>query len=178
MDLFHWERYEPRLGENHNLPVEQRFFLEVACGLTKMQLKACTRALDFSALRLDAAAVVEEAKASKGEDETHEEALQRVGEQRMGELCVAQLAEKWGPFVRVGPGKHTLDGKPVATLKDYLSAVIAQPGRFNVIELSKVLAQLNSVTGTHALFSERLSGGPISTVGPSTDAAAAAAGSR
>lgn len=178
MDLFHWERFEPRLGDNHSLPPEKRFFLEVACGLTKVQLKGCERALDFSKLHLDAGAVVEEAKKSKAEDESHEEALQRVGEQRMGELCIEQLARAWAPFIRIGAGQHTLDGKPVATLKDYLSAVIAQPGRFNVIELSKVLAQLNSVIGTHALFSERLSGGPISTVGPSTDAAAAATGSR
>lgn len=178
MDLLHFERFEPRIGDNHSLPPERRLFLEVACGITKMQLKAVKRALDFTSLRPDFEAATVEAKASKAADETETEALERVVEAQMAALIVAHLAKEWGPFVRVGAGQHTLDGRPVVALKDYLGAVINQPGRFNVIELAKVIAQLNSVTGTHALFSERLSGGPISTVAPSNDAAEERPGSR
>lgn len=175
MDLFHWERFEPRIGLNHTLPVEQRFFLEVACGLSKVQLKKVKRATDFSKLQLDQAALVEEAKTSKSDDETQAEAIERVTEAAMAAKCTAQLAAEWGPFVRIGSPGHSIGGVPIATLADYLGAVLGQLGKFNVIELSKVLAQLNSVSGTHALFSERLSGGPISTVGPSTEAEDAAA---
>ena len=44
MDLFHWERFEPRIGLNHELPPEKRFFLQLACGLSKVQLKKVARA--------------------------------------------------------------------------------------------------------------------------------------
>lgn len=168
-DLAHWERFEPNLGDNHRLPPEKRFFLEVAAGLSKAQLKKAKRALDFSSLSLNAEAVTAEAKTSKADDETDIEALQRCTEKAMAVLCVERLATEWGGFVRVGSAGHTINGLAIASLKDYLGVIIEQPGRFNVIELSKVLAQLNSVTGTHALFFERLSGGPISTVAPRAD---------
>lgn len=174
MDLFHWERFEPRIGLNHELPPEKRFFLQLACGLSKVQLKKVARALDFSGLQPDYEALTKDAMANKASDETGEESLERIVSAKMAELCVEQLAREWSPFVRIGAPGHTINETPIVTLKDYFAAVIQQPGRFNIIELSKVLAQLNSVSGTHALFSERLSGGPISTVGPSTEAEAAA----
>lgn len=178
MDLSHWERFEPRIGPNHSLPPGERFFLEVACGLSKVQLKAVIRALDFSKLPLDVKAIAADVQTAKADDETAAEALQRLTEERMAALCVEQLAREWSPFVRVGAPGHTFGEKPIATLKDYLEAIIQQAGQFNVIELSKIIAQLNSVNGVQALFFERLSGGPISTVAPRTDAVDAATAGR
>jgi hypothetical protein len=37
---YRWERFEPHLGNNLELPPKQRFYLEVASGLTKAQLEA------------------------------------------------------------------------------------------------------------------------------------------
>lgn len=177
MDLFHWERFEPQLGDNHRLPPAQRLYLEVACGLTKQQLKACLRALDFTSLQPDVVAATKEA-ATPEPGEKPNEALERVVERMMEGLCVEQLAAAWGPYVRMGAVHTTINGVTIATLKDYLAVVIQQPGRFNMVELSRVIGQINTVTGTRALFFERLSGGPVFTAGQGTDADESPSGSR
>ena len=41
---FRWERFEPHLGNNLELPPKQRFYLEVASGLSKAQLEAFGKA--------------------------------------------------------------------------------------------------------------------------------------
>ncbi len=172
MDLFHYERFDPEIGENRKLPVEQRLFLEVACGMTKVQLTACKRALELSSIVIDA-------DAAKAEAATTGEPVGDVALRMTSVACVDRIATAWAPYVRVGAGpRHTLNGVTVASLRDYVAALIEQPGVFNLVELSQVIAQLNSVTGTRALFSERLSGGPIFTAGQRTDADVDATGSR
>lgn len=171
MDLFHWERFEPNVGENHSLPEDRRLFLEVACGLTKVQLKACARGLNFDSLAIDG-------EAAKLEAEKTGEPLEDVSTRMMAALCVDKAAAEWGPYVRIGGGPHTLGGREVKSLKDYLSVLIEQPGWFNLLELSRVIGQMNSVTGSRALFSGRLSGGPIFTAAQRPDAESDATGSR
>lgn len=170
MDLFHWERFEPEVGNNHQLAPTQRLYLEVACGLTKVQLKACQRAVQLTDISVPTA----ELEAAVAAGESVEDASVRL----VAGLCADKLAAVWGQFVRLGGGPHTLGGRPVATLRDYLAVVLEQPGAFQLLELSRAIAQFNSVTGTKALFSRRLSGGLTFTADQRTDADAAATESR
>ncbi len=75
----------------------------------------------------------------------------------------ARMADAWAPFVKLGPGPHSVNGKPLVTLGDYLAFVLAQAGQFNFVELQEEVRRLNSYTGTRALFSNALVGGRIST---------------
>jgi hypothetical protein len=102
----------------------------------------------------------------------------RLHEHHPGQLSRDQLADGWAPFVRLGSVPLTLNGSPVASLRDYLGHVLQQPGRYNVVELARVLAQLNSVEGSRELFSERRSGGSTSTGDQGNGAAGSATGSR
>lgn len=66
------------------------------------------------------------------------------------------------PVVRL-VGEHTIDGKPVKTLAEYLQLVVSTTGVYNLSELVAVVNEYNSVSGTSALFSRRHSGGLLST---------------
>lgn len=78
------------------------------------------------------------------------------------------------PYVRL-VGSHTIDGRPVTTLQEYLGVVMSMAGIYNVRELASVVSQFNSVEGTSELFSKRRSGGSRTTRAPS---AATPAGGR
>ncbi len=135
--LWHWQKFFPNVGNNLELREQDQLYLEVAVGLSKVELKRLSEAIgDLEGLTFEAGA--------------------------------KQLADAWRPFVRLAPGAHTLEGKPLASIDDYIGAVITQPGLFNLMELSAEAGRLNSIRGTQALFSQRLAGGGASTSKPST----------
>lgn len=152
MDLFHWERFEPNIGDNRALPVDQRFFLEVACGLSKVEMKQAKRAIDFTSLSPNVAECTALAQESKAEDETHAEALERVVFEQVNELSALKISDGWSRFFRMGTVSLTIDGKPIENLLGYMRCIIQQEGRYNVIEMAKTLARLNSVEGSRELF--------------------------
>ena len=146
--LAHWEPFAPNLGNNLELAPEQQFGLEIACGVTKLEVMGFVEALGRAA--------------ELGNDSA---------------MCTA-LASAWGPFVRVAPGQHSINGVTIATLADYLGVVSEQPGLYSLLELHREMRRLNSVTGTRALFSGPPAGGATSTVRPSVAPAESQTGGR
>lgn len=80
-------------------------------------------------------------------------------------------------LVRMGTEALTVDGRPVATLRDYLELVAQQRGADLLYELIGAIAWHNSVEGVGKTFSERLSGGWFSTATNAPKTAAMPAGS-
>lgn len=145
-----WVRFEPDLGNNLELPPEERFYLEIASSLTKEQLTEA-----FLTLKAEMESVAETAKA-EGRAET------------AAELAGA-ITKGIGEYVRTGP--LTVDGVKVDGLSGYLEHVVAglaDQGGYNIEEVTVQLRRVNSFTGSRALFYERLSGGATSTQPPST----------
>lgn len=131
--LWSWARFEPSIGDNLELPVGKRFFLELAVGLTKVELDAW---------QADLKAAVED----KPDATFH-----------------GRLARAYERFVRLGSEPLSLNGQPIATLEEYFAALWEQPGAFLLQELGQQLVWLNSFDGARGLFSVRHSGGSIST---------------
>lgn len=67
-------------------------------------------------------------------------------------------------MVKMGPEPLTVGGKPIESLRAYLDLVFAGQGLPLYQELIGAILNFNSVQGTQALFSERLSGGGVSIV--------------
>ncbi len=173
--LWHWQRFVPHIGDNLELTADQ-LTLELAVGLTKVELAGFHRA-QFDARNTDEREVVKvllaEARAQLETEfpmEAQKELRTRVDAAvaAMDAAYVARLAIAWAPFVRLGPGSHSLNGKPLANLADYLGFINSQAGRYNLLELVEELQRLNSVEGTRALFSDAAAGGNTSTRPPST----------
>lgn len=167
---FHWERFEPDIGENLKLEPAKRLYLELACGLTKMQLRRFVRKLDFTDITVDSEEALKIATETK-------EPIDEVFERLQRGKAADKMAEEWRQFIRIGPGDHTLEDQPL-TLRGYLFIALQQRGWFNISELVKAMVDLNSVTGTKALFSERLFGGNFSTPAQKTGADESPMGSR
>ncbi len=83
-------------------------------------------------------------------------------------VYAAKVAAAWAPFVRIGPGSHNINDKPITTLADYLEIIRSQAGRYSLIELRNEVERLNSVRGTLELFYEPPAGGPTGTRGART----------
>lgn len=131
-----WERFDPDLGENRSLPEAQRFSLEVASGLTAAQLQDVFKAI---------ASVSEAAEGDV--PAVYSQALETV------------VRVKAPP-----PGQlHTIAGKPIATLKDYIDVILGMAGVYNVRELALAVREFNSISGTERLFWARQSGGSPTT---------------
>lgn len=143
LGLIRWQKYAPDVGNNRELPSHQQLVLEVAVGLTKLQLQS----LRFT-LPLTPAAP----------DETDEQKAAREAADEAAGLDLA--ASVWGAFVRLKGDQHTVGDKKVSDLRSYLGAVPAT----GVYEVGRILRHLNSLTGAEELFSERSSGG-LSTTG-------------
>ncbi len=77
------------------------------------------------------------------------------------------MAEAYGPFVRMGSEPLVYEGKPVATLAEYLALCEVPENACNLVELPRALLEANSVAGNSELFFERLSGGFTSTAASS-----------
>lgn len=130
---YRWERFEPNIGENLELPKEQRFFLLLASGLSRTALET----------------LLEQANRPQAEEVTEESLLDGMH----------SILE---PYARVGE-PSTIDGVTVNSLRDYLKVVFEMTGDYNWLELGRALAHFNSVKGTRELFYARHSGGFSST---------------
>lgn len=157
-----WHRFEPRIGNNTELPVEQRFFLEVARGLTKEQLKAFGEAF-FRQPESDGLTDEQVAALSNDEQAKRTEAL-KAAETRAHDERVAEL-KRW---VRFGSQTLVVDGQVIENVGAYLDFFDAQANRFEWLELARELYRVNSITGNEELFSARPSGGSSSTADQST----------
>jgi len=173
-DLIHWERFAPNLGNNRQLVESEQLTLELAVGMTKVQLSDFFRALTDSVSTPEQAevdrllkelgddpgktleAMTTEAKAAA------ETALREASEKRDAAYA-AKLSVAWAPFARLAPGDHHINGQPLKSLANYLHFVRSQAGRYNFIEIQDEVTRLNSVEGSRALFSDAPSGGRSST---------------
>lgn len=145
---FHFESFVPNLGDNRELRADQ-LTLQLACGMTKLELQRFK----------DAPKALKGISLESPTDAADLEAMEVAFWEKSSDV----LAAKWEPFVRLGPGNHSLNGKPLATLRDYLRFAVEQPGAFSVIELINELTRLNSIEGTRALFFPLPAGGSTST---------------
>lgn len=64
-------------------------------------------------------------------------------------------------------GEHRLGGVEVKTVTEYAKVCVKLTGQYNLRELFAAVGFFNSLSGTEALFSERLSGGTAFTLPPS-----------
>lgn len=156
---FHWERFAPNFGDNLELPEAERISLDLATGLSTLDLAAFHGALEkVQKLAPPQAVVTLEGEAPP----TLEVVIERVIRPR-----AMLLAEAWAPFVRL-VGQHSVNGKPLAGLGDYLFFALSQAGIYNVFEILKAVDRLNTLGGTKELFSDAASGGSSSTEGRKT----------
>lgn len=136
-----FRKWCPDIGENRDLPEDERLYLEVAVGLTKQQL-------------VEVGERINQAASAKGD---------------IAEAVRAAYVDALTPYVRVFEGPHTVDGMRLETLGDYVH--IVQQGRdAGLVALRDVLAavqRFNSFAGPDELFSLRHSGGSAGTRGPS-----------
>lgn len=170
--LYHFERFVPNVGNNHQLPEDEQLTFEVAVGLTKVELQGLQRLVSGDELRKTSdealAAPRAEMKALRESGATPDvlaakaDELAEAGAVAELDGYARRIAAGLASYVRVGPGRHTVDGKAL-TLESYLRATFEQPGFFNLSELTRELTRLNSVKGSAELFSAQRSGGSAST---------------
>lgn len=143
-----WKKWAPDLGENRELPGGPVLHLELAVDLTAEQLEGSVALL--------------------------REGLTPTEGVGWREMVKRAFAGALGPYVRVHGGPHTVDGKPLATLDDYIALVTesADAGLAQLKELQAALVSFNSLEGPDELFSLRRSGGARSTDAQSNDSAA------
>lgn len=137
---FRWQRFVPDLGDNRDLP--KPFYLEVAVGITREQLDQLLAA----------------------GKELHEKAY--VDGPAGVVAAVDDLAKMLSPFIRMGKEPLVVDGKTVASLRDYLELCASMPNLVNALELPMAVRFCNQLGGDQELFFERLSGGFSSTPAP------------
>lgn len=155
-NAWRWERLEPELGGNRQLPEHERFYLLVASGLTKVELQRLYESLGETT-KAQAVVVTVEG--------TPPETL----EQRQDRYA-AEIGALLGPVVKLGKEPLKVDGKPVASITDYLVLAVRQVGQPLLTELLTAIRTANSWEGSRALFSERHSGGFTFTGDPSAEA--------
>lgn len=152
--LWHWYRFAPNLGNNLELPEAEQLTLEIGVGLTKVEIES----LRIGLQKIVSPYVVPIVVDGKVDLEATEiEADKHI------DLAASAMAEAWDKFARLGPGNHSINGRPLTCLKDYLKAAMVQPGVFQVIELFDTIIHFNTVTGSRALFSVPPAGGVTST---------------
>jgi len=132
-----WERLEPRLGNNLTQPQAKRFYLEVNASLTKAQLVA------FQDAQVAAMNASNDAKDFS--------------------RSVKPMTDALAPFVRMGAEPLLVDGKPVATLEQYVELCLSMAGLFNLLEMTRTVREYNELGGTFAHFSKWRSGGDFGT---------------
>lgn len=132
-----WLRYVPDLGDNRELAAP--FYVEVASGLTKVQLS------DYHA------------------------ALRAWGETKHElEAFAAATTELLTPYVRMGREPLSVQGRRVLDLGAYIALGMEVMGESPVLELLRVVREYNELGGPKVLFSAPPSGGTSSTPAPST----------
>lgn len=168
MRSFHYEVFVPNLGSNRKLPADQQLRLLLATGVTKKDLRIFEKAgqtaihpREVTALALERSEKTDDANA----------ALEAFGEALLEatyDLHAEKVAKIWGDYIQLERGGHTIDGRAVGTLEQYLAVIVRQPGLFNFIEIGKAFRTYNSAEGTFALFSNALSGGFTGMASPSS----------
>lgn len=143
LTLSRWERWEPDLGDNLQLPESKRFFLELRSGLSKLDLAAFIEKQPV--LR----------KASKDVEDDEARAWDEFAE-----AWTAHLA----PNVRLGTEPLVVDGAPIEGLGGLVRLYFTQANLAQWTELlDAFVSGVNSVTGRRELFSGRPSGGTSGT---------------
>jgi hypothetical protein len=151
--LQRWEKYAPDVGNNRSLPEAERLYVDVCCSLSRLELQAFDAKLqEMHRQRL--------ARAEKGDG---------TGEEDLNALLVDGYGGALESIVRL-VGTHTLGGKPVTTLREYVQAVAPLADGYAVLELVAVVREANSVGGAMQLFSGRRSGGWAGTPVPASAA--------
>lgn len=79
-----------------------------------------------------------------------------------GDDAIAALGAVLEPYVRVR-GAHTINGADVRTLPEYLKAVASLADGYSVAEVTTALVRANTLTRDDEVFSQRQSGGWVST---------------
>lgn len=156
-----WERYAPELDGNDAL--ERPFFFELACGLTRAELRKLDD--DVKQKLSERTRVAVEQLGPPPDD-----ASETWAEQFADKVLTAQIeavAEVIEPFVRLGSEPLTIAGKPIKTVREYLDAVAVVADQEALLEPLRALRRYNTLEGRQQLFSKRLSGGASSTRGPS-----------
>lgn len=131
-----WETFEPDFGDNLSLPEGQRLQFEIASGISPAQFRAVGDAIASAS------------KVAPGEDE---------------KAITQRWADALAPVVRLVPPPlgqlHTVEGRTIASMSDYVAVLMEQAGIYNLKELTEAVREFNSVEGTSRLFSQRRSGG-------------------
>lgn len=146
-----FKRWAPDIGENRDLP-EPALWFDLATGLSAEQL---------AGIRERMAKPV-----TPPEEGTPEQRLEGLKT-----ALRARYLSAFGDFVRVQGGPHSIEGRPLVTLEDYLCIVETQAdfGQLAVKDLFSALLSFNNFGGGDELFLQRLSGGSAST-GPQSAA--------
>lgn len=158
---YRWEKFHPDLGENLELAPADRLTLEVASGLPPAVLAEWQRAL--AAAATDAAGVVQ--TSAQPENEAAREAWAKEAAAKVSAAFLDAVAAAYAPVVRL-VGSHSVAGRPVTTLREYLGLVVEETaghGGYSLTELRNEVVRLNSLGGQQELFFERRSGGSPST---------------
>lgn len=179
-----WEEWAPtKLEGNTALP--KPFVFEVACGLTRLELRqfndavvktieekvdAVTQAANKALKPLKSKDLVARRKAL--------EAWQLKLEEDLAAAEVDALATALEPYVRPGREPLRLNGKPVTSLRGYLEMVSMSADREALHEPLSAVRAANELEGRQRLFFKRPSGGGSSTPGPSAEQAKSQGASR
>lgn len=165
---FRWKKWAPDIGENREIQGGPVLFLEIASGLTALQMREVGEALAK-------AGDVEYAKPEIPKDATTEQMTALYEAARSDYLRAIRgiMSAALSPYVRVHAGPHTVDGEQLATLDDYLRIceLAADTGINARLDLEKAFVRFNSIEGPDELFLPRSSGGARSTDAQRTAAA-------
>lgn len=157
LGLKKWVRYVPDIGDNREQA--EPLTLEVCTGLTRMELSAWRDAISEAKAPLakEAQRLSEEVGAGRMESGAAFAALEEATT-ASNVATVGIIAQ----YVRL-VGKHTIDGRPVETLADYVGIVSELAGGDALKELLAVVPRLNTLSEEDAVFYARLSGGLATT---------------
>ena len=127
--LFRWERFAPNIGDNLELPEEERLHLEVASGLTREQmlnLSAAVKAVDWT----------DRATVARQYAELYAPYVRLVGKHTVDGAPLETLEQLFA-----------------------LALTQADAGLYVLREVMVTLMEFNSLEGSLKLFSARRSGG-------------------
>lgn len=172
-----FRRWVPDIGDNREQEPKNQLALELAVHLTTAQMDEVEAALlrvpevDFGDL--------EEAFRTASTPEERQE-INRQSTARMLDTLLAVRTKAFEPYVRVVGGPHTINGQPLASVRDYIAFAQScrDGGTLMVGELLAALRAFNSLTGHNEVFSQRRSGGSAGTGTPSVVKDSAPTGGR
>lgn len=146
LSLKKWVRYEPPIPGNLDAPKEQRFFVEVLSGLTKVELLEV-----FS-----------------GIEAAHTKADGGVSATPSVKEAAALLAASLATCVRLGSVPLSLDGVAIDSTAKLFEALYSQRGFLLGAGLIDEVVRLNRVEGMREVFFGRPSGSGSTTAAPSS----------